>query len=510
MERSPADLMPRTRLTGNFVVWLLASLLFISCALMLEYRRLDSRADKVANDLNHHLEMQLASQGMVLESFAHYLSTLDPEPDLDLARAYAARLQQHEPNVYMLALASRVEPDARESFMQRMQDWKGRGFSIHPQREPGVRTAAPYYPVVLLEPELPEARALLGMDMSYETSALSGLLGRDGVDAGLSRPIALAENRGYLLYHAVEPGFEHGKNARLGGHRHYALLVVRAATLMPGWALDMPGLSVRLRHPDETLGDRGLLFEHPGESRSLLPLPTFTRTAALSDETQPLLLDIHYRPPWQVLDLWLIAGLFVGGVLLMSQGGWVLLRVGRARQRYMEQQQSLYEKAHYDHLTGLPNTNLLIDRLEQAIRSAQRTASRVAVFFLDLDDFKRVNDLWGHDVGDQLLIQVGVRLRESMRGEDTVARIHGDEFVILIPVLEGESQLDNVRDKLELLFTRPFRVGDIELTQGGSIGLAVYPDDADDAEGLLGLADRQMYLHKQTKGRDDISTAVGS
>lgn len=509
MERSPVDLMPRAHLIGNVVIWSIATLLFIGSALLLEYRRLESRFDTIVNDLSHHIGQQLQSREMVLESFAHYLSTL-PQMDLSRTREFAARLHQHGPDFYMLALASRVPATERPMFEERMRERESRGFNIHPLHENETPASPAYYPVVLLEPEVPVARALLGMDMVQEASALSGLLNGKTDDRGISRPIALDDSRGYLLYHAIKPDFTDEVAHGAGDYGHYALLVIRAEALLPGWALDLPGLSLRLRHPDTDLGDRGLLLEHRQEGHRLLPLPPFERVMALSDEEQPLQLELSYLPPWQVLDVWLLLGVLGGGLLLILQGGWVVLRVVKARHRLLDQQKSLYEKAHYDHLTGLPNTNLLIDRLEQAIRSAQRTASRVAVFFLDLDDFKRVNDLWGHDVGDQLLIQIGVRLRESMRGEDTVARIHGDEFVILLPVLDSESQLNKVRDKLEQLFAIPFRVGDIELTQSGSIGLAVYPDDADEAEGLLGLADRQMYLHKQAKDRGEVDTAVGS
>ncbi|GGO77677.1 hypothetical protein GCM10011348_07780 [Marinobacterium nitratireducens] len=507
MERSPAALIPRPHLMSNLVVWVLATLLFVVCVLNLEYRRLDARVDKVADNLRHHLAMQLNLRELSLESFSHHLSTL-PVLDLELARNYAARLLQHHPQIYMLALASQVPAGERRRFEKDMSEFSARGFSIHPPREGGATLPPAYYPVVLLEPELPEARGLLGMDMAESSSVLSGLLG--GVkDGGLSRPIALADNRGYLLYHAVDSGFGHGAPPTIHGYQHYALLVVRASALLPGWALDMPGLQLRLRHPDSSLGERGLLLEHRSEASQLLPLPVFERVIDMDDEQQPLRLEIEYLPSWQALDIWLLAGLFVAGLLLVAQAGWILLRVSRARHRLLEQQQTLYQKAHFDHLTGLPNTNLLIDRLEQAIRSAQRTSSRVAVFFLDLDEFKRVNDLWGHDVGDQLLIQIGVRLRESMRGEDTVARIHGDEFIVLIPMLDGDEQLRRVRYKLELLFEAPFRVGDIELRQTGSIGLAVYPDDANDAEELLGLADREMYQHKNTRDGGDVSAAVG-
>ncbi|MFC6670477.1 CHASE domain-containing protein [Marinobacterium aestuariivivens] len=379
MERSPVDLMPRAHLISNLVVWVFAVLLFIGSALSLEYRRLETRFETLAGDLTHQVDSQLRSRQMALESFAHYLST-QSELDLARARAFANLIHQHHSDLYMLAIASRVPAVEREGFEAKMRAGESRGFDIHPLR-PADAGAQPddYYPVVLLEPELPEARALLGMDLAQETSVLSGLISGAVRPDGISRPIILGNSRGYLLYHAVTPLDD--EDAVAGqGYSRYALLVIRADALLPGWAQDLPGLDVQLIHPDGDLGERGLLARlQPDLSRSL-PIRPFRYSHSYTGLMQPLRLELSYQPPWQALDIWLLAGLLGGGVLLMLQGGWVVLRILRARFRLLEQQKSLYDKAHFDHLTGLPNTNLLLDRLEQAIRSAQRTSSRVAVF----------------------------------------------------------------------------------------------------------------------------------
>ncbi len=165
------------------------------------------------------------------------------------------------------------------------------------------------------------------------------------------------------------------------------------------------------------------------------------------------------------------------------------------RHRY---QSVLQHQATHDPLTGLPNRNLLQDRLEQAVQLAQRQGSKVALAFVDLDNFKVINDSLGHAAGDQLLIEIAGRLRQSLRGIDTVARYGGDEFVLII----GEqASSDDTRQLLERLLASvqaPLTLEGHALRVNCSIGVGVYPDDAPDLDGLLRVADVAMYHAKKT------------
>lgn len=156
--------------------------------------------------------------------------------------------------------------------------------------------------------------------------------------------------------------------------------------------------------------------------------------------------------------------------------------------------------ALHDNLTKLPNRVLLDDRLNQAIQNAAREKSFFALMFIDLDGFKAVNDAYGHHVGDLLLFDVARRLEENTRVPDTIARMGGDEFVLLAKVDEP-ADAATAADKLLSAIREPFRVAGHELRVSGSIGIAIYPGDGDRAEPLLTNADAAMY-HSKNLGRN--------
>jgi diguanylate cyclase (GGDEF)-like protein len=156
-------------------------------------------------------------------------------------------------------------------------------------------------------------------------------------------------------------------------------------------------------------------------------------------------------------------------------------------------EERLAHQAQYDSLTDLPNRMLALDRLSQAILAAQRSDSRVVLIFLDLDDFKKVNDSLGHAAGDALLLQAAKRVRGAVRAEDTVARHGGDEFLIILGGLHAAEDAEAIADKIVRAFAPSFDVGESEVVVTPSMGLAVYPDDGDSPSTLLRNADLAMY-----------------
>jgi diguanylate cyclase (GGDEF)-like protein/PAS domain S-box-containing protein len=153
--------------------------------------------------------------------------------------------------------------------------------------------------------------------------------------------------------------------------------------------------------------------------------------------------------------------------------------------------------AHHDTLTGLPNRAMFAERAREAVAHARRHDKNAAFLFLDLDNFKDVNDSLGHDVGDGLLKVIAARLRASVRGDDFVARIGGDEFCVLLQDIADPREAAAVAQKLVHELAKPYRVGEHALSSGASIGIACVPHDGDDVPTLLRLADAAMYRAKE-------------
>ena len=154
--------------------------------------------------------------------------------------------------------------------------------------------------------------------------------------------------------------------------------------------------------------------------------------------------------------------------------------------------------ALHDHLTKLPNRRLMFDRLHQLAALSDRSKFGFTLLYIDLDGFKPINDEYGHHIGDKVLIEVGERLMAQTRKSDTVARMGGDEFVILLPGVTDHSTLGGVLSKLQSGINRPMKLAGVELVVHASVGFARFPEDADDVERLVNLADKNMYRDKST------------
>lgn len=165
-----------------------------------------------------------------------------------------------------------------------------------------------------------------------------------------------------------------------------------------------------------------------------------------------------------------------------------LLRTSEQHHRYL---------AQHDPLTGLANRHLFSDRVEQAIRLAERDQSHLALLLIDLNDFKLINDAHGHAIGDALLQAIATRLRENVRNSETVCRFGGDEFIILLQGIQQTAEAFSIREKLLQAMDEPFQVETLQIQSGCSIGVACYPEDGQDESSLTQMADQRMYDEKR-------------
>jgi diguanylate cyclase (GGDEF)-like protein len=164
--------------------------------------------------------------------------------------------------------------------------------------------------------------------------------------------------------------------------------------------------------------------------------------------------------------------------------------------RKLNEERVLY-LAFYDTLTALPNRFLFSEHMEQALRQRQRVGNMLALLFIDLDDFKQVNDCHGHDVGDELLREVARRLVSCVRASDTVSRQGGDEFIVLLNNLSHGTAAEQVAQKMLDALAAPVIIGALSLRISASIGIALCPEHGEDASTLRRMADIAMYRAKQ-------------
>ena len=180
------------------------------------------------------------------------------------------------------------------------------------------------------------------------------------------------------------------------------------------------------------------------------------------------------------------------------RGRVLVLRDITERKVYEEK---LRHNAIHDHLTDLPNRFLFFDRLNMALAQAHRDVHKLAILMLDLDEFKKVNDTWGHTMGDNILRGVAHRLIHMFRKGDTIARLGGDEFVLLLPEIPRADVVMNVAERIQHSFEKPFEFDGIRISITASIGISLYPEDGEDADILTRNADIAMYKAKE-EGRD--------
>lgn len=215
----------------------------------------------------------------------------------------------------------------------------------------------------------------------------------------------------------------------------------------------------------------------------------------------------HLEQGWSNKELLDIA-MKVGSVVLLIIVGFAIWN-SRLRQEVKLRkaaERRIRHIATHDELTGLPNRNLMQDRLEQTISQNERTGKPFAVLFLDLDGFKRINDEFGHNYGDELLIQAAHRMGTLLRRSDTVCRHGGDEFVILLPTANSVGSSLAVSRKLVVQLAKPYKVKRQQLEISVSIGVALYPKNGTNIDDLLRSADKAMYRAKAA-GKNDVRLA---
>ena len=498
-------------------LWLALCLGAMATGVALDIRTVETGLSQAGDAFSDQLDRQMVASETVLKGFSALFGAVGrTEPHK--AGAYARQVVKSNPQIFALEIVESVAKDQLPAFVaaKRREGIPGftvKSFSYDSDRkwQPPKEKSA-YYPIVFMEPMPPGSEEVLGLDVEsvpFLRHAMAEALQRNAPVA--SHPFRLVEGHlAYVVFCPIPQPRWHDVPGWVPATRDRLMIVdmvIDATALTQQVKLPVfDGGTVIVHHTDFSPDDpKGQLLAVSGKARSAFEtalFPAFAYTRPLATMGEPFALVMRRQAGWSDLNLGLLA--WMGALTIISS----LMLVGylRAHQRsrvlQIENQQRLWQLANHDALTGLPNRMLLMDRMEQLIAQTRRHGRRLAVMFLDLDDFKQVNDTHGHQAGDQLLKSVAQRLRAAVRVEDTVARISGDEFIVVIDDVKSADALQALDRKIRQKLSDGFQVdGGVPIRLRASTGIAIFPDDGDSPEALIRKADARMYADKQARTR---------
>lgn len=495
-------LRPLTRLYLLILVaWVFFVAVLVGFLIDSEINKTRQQFQRSGDALYEQLGSKVEINEAVIEGFASLLASR-PRHEWQQVRRYARRMIKRYPHIHTFEVARHVSQDELPGFVADMRrhvepDFRIAGFDFNDRRQwMKVAQADHYYPVVFMEPMQAHNRAILGLDLGSVDMFRQALKqsGKKNLPVA-SPPFTLLEGwRGFLLQRAVASKSEEKP-------RQYAILVIRSSALLPAMLLERDALTARLFHafPGKTATVKELYYK-PGQRASTLEKWLFPRLQyqrQIANPGQPFVLTLERQLRFSDVNLVLIVAiLVVAAVSFWSVLMFSRLHHGNEMER-LQYENRLYHLANNDSLTGLANRNFLLERLRQVLARAKRKGTRFALVFLDMNNFKMVNDEFGHAAGDSLLCDIAARFKTCMREEDTVCRYQGDEFVILLEEINHRDETEQVRTKLMECLETPFDMNGTELWASVSIGVAVFPEDGEDIATLLHVADQKMYREKK-------------
>ncbi len=478
--------------------WLMVSVVgvvaFVNAQVHKMERAFGERAEAVGShfaELEHGITSVLEGYSAMLE----VMNVKDPADRLMVSR-YASQMRAIYPQIYMLELIELVHREQLPAFEQAESELLHKPFQIRRFDYDHTRTWLPpedkeiYYATTFIEPSTPKTSHVLGLDVS--SAGVQAVALSEAIQSGqraFSAPYQTIS--GPLAFMMIRPAND--------DQTRFAKLVIRADKIgeLP-WLTGQKDISIAIRHTKPGADEpSGLLFRHAEIQASRLEsalLPLFKWQLDMrATSNEPFVIEISKQMRWQDFDLPALTSIvLIEFVVLVVLVKLSFEHHSHDRERREHELRLAYLASH-DSLTNLPNRSLLMDRLEQAILRAKRDASHLALLFLDIDRFKLVNDNYGHDAGDRFLVATAETIRGTIRAQDTLARLSGDEFVVLLEQVERRDEVDKVegkiQDNLQATISRAYR----EMGVGISIGSAMYPDDGADALSLLRHADTIMY-----------------
>jgi diguanylate cyclase (GGDEF)-like protein len=493
-----------------FLVWTVVTLITLGLVYKFVLHEAEVAFNQRVMQLHKSIELIAQDNESILEGFTAYLSSIE-FADRESTSRYARQILARYPHIHALEVVLIVDRQDLAGFVARQKrswfpQFKVKSFSYvadgHTART--IKKKSTYYPVIFIEPMTPKNKQLIGTDMDSVPFLSDALNQSKKLQSSVATtPFKFLDgSQGYIIFRPVpySPSAVRSKRKQA-----FALLEINAEAIYKNIAFLMDNIEFRLYHASYLSDEpKGLLLHVPASSApNFLEdrlFPKLTDKRKLNNQGQQFALRVDKQLGWSDLNIPLMITTGCISLLLLA---FFLLFVNSYLLRNEQRKKSadhLLHMATHDALTGLPNRTLLEDRFNQACSRTQRSKQSFSTMFLDLNGFKKVNDTYGHEVGDLLLKALGALLRECIRNEDTLSRISGDEFVILLEDMSYENAA-KVEQKIHDKLVRPVLIQNINLQVSLSLGIAVYPEDGTEIDEILRKADARMYEAKeQSKG----------
>ena len=449
----------------------------------------------LAFHVSESLQQSLVVKETVLDGFAAFLAQVGMQ-DPRHVRRYSQAMMKRYDDLYMFQAAHRVSQSEVTSFEKMMTKRRNQSISVRQfDFERGLVSAEQspslfYYPLVFVEPRQNNGFEMLGLDIAsipFVAAAMDA--SSDSGMVSMSEGFELPD--GDYAFVMIKPSLlQVGDDAK-----RYALLVVKAQTLLQGIELNHSGMALEVRYEN-------LVPIMQTSTAPLSPLEVFLFPNAQLEKSFILgegriFLTLKQQLGFQhiqLLTLIIIILICLGIGLAINQ---LLHRHYQDEQSKIKDNQKLYERANYDRLTGLANRHYFEDYFTRSVAGCRRRADKIGILYVDLNDFKQINDNFGHATGDRVLQLTGAILLDCVRADDVACRYGGDEFVILL------ERVITPEDAQKVIFRIHEEMAQVQYVEGhvvrlsASIGFAMYPDDGETLEALLHGADRKMYAAKR-------------
>ena len=488
----------KRRLVSVYWLLMLFSLLlfftFLSFIIWQDMSRAEDEFSQYSHQVHQSLTESFTVNETILDGFAAFLANMDMK-DPNKARFYTRSMIERYSHLYMFQASQRVHASDVRKFERLMSNTLGKPLKVRSLDfssgllEADVNSKKDYYPIVFVEPVFRDGVDILGLDISsiefvkdaMDRSLSSGL-------ASISQPIELSE--GNLAFVMIKPSYVPGQDRP----DQFALLVVKTEALLPNLRTRQGGyeLTVAYRNHEPLLN----LKTKPVTPWQTNLFPQLNHEELIQLGTQNIKLTLSRQLSFQQLNMHLVIIVFLVtlalGVLLH-----LYMRINfEAEQLRQEADQKLYQQANFDQLTGLANRHNFEDHFLRAINSCKRRKQKMALLYIDLNDFKIINDSLGHQMGDKILSVTASIIMDVIRIDDMACRFGGDEFVVLLENINHASNAKRVIQELHDTFREVTYLEGKNVKLSASIGCSIFPDEGQNLVELMKCADRKMYEAK--------------